>query len=390
MLTNRTPRSEYENRWKRAQATARASGVEALVVWGKGGGTVDTANDLIYLANYCPVFPYIPDLPGVWAGLSHGAVIIPVNGEPILITETEAIRRDVVSVQDVRSANGFVPDKVAETLRELGLGNSRVGLVAGPWLVASIYKRLLNCAKGVDFIELDYAIEALRTHKSEFEFELLREAALVGNAAMEAMMKSASTPGTSEADAVAEAYNIAIRRGSAMIDAACSSGRHSALYSDGMAPNWTTRPLESGDIFHCDMYGAAVEGYCWDFSRSVVVGGKWSAGQNEAYDGAIAAIDAGVAACRPGISAHALHEVVFAELKKREIYCGYPLHGHSYGIGWESPWLVPGNETKIEAGMSIAIECMAGRDDIGYVKFEHNVLVHADRTELISTCPARL
>ncbi|WP_206193742.1 hypothetical protein, partial [Pseudomonas viridiflava] len=92
----------------------------------------------IYLANYCPVFPYIPDLPGSWAGLSHGAVIIPVKGEPILITETDAVRHDVVSVKDVRSANGFVPDKVAATLKEMGLSNSRVGLVAGPWLVASI------------------------------------------------------------------------------------------------------------------------------------------------------------------------------------------------------------------------------------------------------------
>lgn len=77
-------------------------------------------------------------------------------------------------------------------------------------------------------------------------------------------------------------------------------------------------------------------------------------------------------------------------LQSREIYCGYPLHGHSYGIGWESPWLVPGNETTIEAGMAIAIECMAGREGIGFVKFEHNVLIHADRTELISTSPARL
>lgn len=70
------------------------------------------------------------------------------------------------------------------------------------------------------------------------------------------------------------------------------------------------------------MYGAAVEGYTWDFSRSVVAGGKWSAAQNE--------------------------------------------------------------------GMAIAIECMAGREDVGFVKFEHNILVHSDRIELISTCPARL
>ena len=51
---------------------------------------------------------------------------------------------------------------------------------------------------------------------------------------------------------------------------------------------------------------------------------------------------------------------------------------------------MPENSFKVGAGMAIAVECMAGREDVGYVKFEHNVLVHPDRTELISTCPARL
>lgn len=52
MLTSRIPQDEYYGRWKRAQELCKAWGVEALVVWGKGGGVVDTANDLIYLANY--------------------------------------------------------------------------------------------------------------------------------------------------------------------------------------------------------------------------------------------------------------------------------------------------------------------------------------------------
>ncbi|BEO54845.1 hypothetical protein SMQE21_47850 (plasmid) [Serratia marcescens] len=390
MLTSRIPLDEYHGRWKRAQALCKARGVDALVVWGKGGGTVDTANDLIYLANYSPVFPYAPDLPGAWSGLSHGAVIVPASGEPVLITESPAVRRDVIAVKDIRPASGFVPDAVADALASLGLSHSRIGLVAGPWLVAGIYNRLLTACKNAEFINMDLAIESLRTHKSPLEFQLLREAAEVGNAAMEAMMKSAATAGTTEADAVAAAYNIAIRRGAAMIDAACASGPHTAYYAYGMAPQWTIRTLNEGDIFHCDMYGAAVEGYTWDFSRSVVAGGKWTAAQNAVYDGAIDAINAGVAACRQGVTAEALWRAVADVLDAREINCGYPLHGHSYGIGWESPWLVPGNETRIEAGMAIAIECMAGREDVGYVKFEQNILVHEDRTELISTCPLRV
>lgn len=390
MLTNRIPVDEFYGRWERAQKLCQEQGVEALVVWGKGGGTVDTANDLIYLANYSPVFPYAPDLPGGWSGLSHGAVIIPAKGEPVLVTDSPTVRRDVIAVKDIRPASGFTPDKVAEVLGQMGLGNSKVGLVAGPWLVAGIYNRLLTACNNVEFVSMDLAIEGLRTHKSPLEFQLLREAAEVGNAAMEAMMKSAATTGTTEADAVAAAYNIAIRRGAAMIDAACASGPHTAYYAYGMAPQWTTRTLNEGDIFHCDMYGAAAEGYTWDFSRSVVAGGKWTAAQNDVYDGAIDAINAGVAACRPGVTAEALWKAVADVLDAREINCGYPLHGHSYGIGWESPWLVPGNETRITAGMAIAVECMAGREDTGYVKFEQNILVHEDRTELISTCPLRL
>lgn len=38
MLTSRIPLDEYHGRWKRAQALCKARGVDALVVWGKGGG----------------------------------------------------------------------------------------------------------------------------------------------------------------------------------------------------------------------------------------------------------------------------------------------------------------------------------------------------------------
>ena len=360
------------------------------MVWGKGGGTIDTAFDLIYLSNYCPVFPYIADLRGAWSGISHAAVIIPAIGEPILVTETDILRRDVIAIKDIRVAAGFLPDTVAETLKQIGLSSKKIGLVAGPSLVAATFLRLLDVAKDAQFVETDWAIESLRNIKSPIEFELLREASAVGNDAMLAMMKSASTAGTTEADAVAAAYNIVIRRGTALIDAACASGPHTRYYSYGMAPQWTTRTLQEGDIFHCDMYGAAVEGYVWDFSRSVVAGGKWSAEQNEVYDAAIAAIEAGVNACRPGITASDLYQAVYQVLDERGVFCGYPIHGHSFGIGWGGPWLIPANMMKVEAGMAIAIECMAGRDDVGYVKFEHNVLVHETHTELLSTCPARL
>lgn len=389
MLTDRTPLAEYHTRWQRAQKLCRDKGVDALVVWSRGGGTVDTSDDVIYLANYCGVFPYCPDVQPFWSGLSTAALVLPANGEPTLVVDTPAVRRDIIPVQDIRAGSN-VPEKLGETLNDLGLGSARLGLVAGPWLLYAHYRGMKAACPKVDFVEMDYAVESLRVHKSPLEFQFLREAAEVGNAAMLAMMQEASRPGNSEADAVAAAYNIAIKRGSALIDAACASGAHSSFYAHGMVPNWTTDKLKAGDMFHCDMYGAAVEGYRWDFSRSVVCGGRPTAEQDEIYDGAIAAINAGVEAVRPGVKAGELWKVVNQTLVNRGIECGYPIHGHSYGLGWESPWLIPGAEAEIEPGMAIAVECMAGREPVGFVKFEHNLLVHQDKIELLSTCPERV
>ncbi|MEU6198348.1 M24 family metallopeptidase [Streptomyces sp. NPDC047061] len=178
-------------------------------------------------------------------------------------------------------------------------------------------------------------------------------------------------------------------RGGALYDAAVASGPYSHFYAYGQVPQWTTRQLETGDLFHCDMYGAAVEGYRYDPSRTVICGGKPTKDQEEVVEGAIAAIEAGVAAIRPGMRASELYTIVHSVLEERGVEIGDPLHGHSYGLGWESPWLIPSEDAVIGAGMAIAIETMAGREGVGCAKFEENVLVSEDKVELLTTTPKR-
>ena len=83
------------------------------------------------------------------------------------------------------------PDKIAEVLKELGLSNSRVSLVAGHAMLVAPSRRLLANCPGVEFVALDDAIQQLRIIKSPYELELMREAAQVGDAAMLAMMHTA-------------------------------------------------------------------------------------------------------------------------------------------------------------------------------------------------------
>lgn len=386
MLTNRIPLSEYHARWKKVQSLGKAHGLDAMVIWSRGGGPVDTAEDLIWLANWCSPSPFVPDVPGNWSGLSSSAIIIPVNAEPVLVTDYGLVRRDVVPVEDVRSS-GMVPDLVNTVLSELNA--KRVGLVAGNALLVSPYQRLLETARDREFVSMDVAFSQLKTIKSPLEFQLLREAAQIGNQAMLEMMRAALKPGTTEAEAVAAAYRYAVANGTAVIDAAVASGPNSHFYAWGQAPQWTTRALQSGDLFHCDMYGAATEGYRYDFSRTVVCGGRPSSEQEALIDGAIAAVNAGIAAVKPGEKASSIWYAVQGELDRRGISVGYGVAGHSYGLGWEAPWLIASDDTIIQPGMALAIETMAGTKELGSVKFEQNILVHAGYNELLTTCPEK-
>lgn len=388
MLTKRIPLAAFEARWQQAQQTARRSGVEALVVWSRGGGSADSAQDVIYLANYCSSTPMVPDLEGYWSGLSSAAVIVPLDREPVLVVDSAEYRRDVVPVRDVRPT-AMVPDEVARVLSSLGLAGARIGLVAGDALLVGPYRRLLAACPEVDFVPMDKAIEALRRIKTPLERELLREAAAVGCAAMNAMMRHAIKPGVTEAEAVARAYQVAVAHGVAMIDAPSASGQYSHFYASGQAPNWSNRQLCAGELFHCDLYGAAVEGYRFDFSRTVVCGGQPSSAQRRLIEGAVTAVQAGIAAARPGAQAQDVWQAVQSTLERLEVASGYGIAGHGYGLGWEGPWLVPGNGDVIEAGMALTIETMAGIPGVGRAKFEQDILVYPDGCEILTAaCPA--
>jgi Xaa-Pro aminopeptidase len=130
------------------------------------------------------------------------------------------------------------------------------------------------------------------------------------------------------------------------------------------------------------------------------VGGKPTAEQREVLDAVIDAVHAGTAIIRPGVRANELYEAVHGVLADRgmtgstdgdvlvsALDVSFPAHGHSFGMGWERPWLVPDNETEIRSGMCFGIEAMAGRAGVGSAKFEQDVIVTEDGAELLTTIP---
>lgn len=394
--------SEYEARWARAREECRARGFEALVVFSRGGAAPDTYADVLYLANHYHPFVWSNDFPGWWIGRAHAALVLPLEDEPALVVDVSDWRRDQVVVEDVR-VSFDVPGTAAAVLEERGLHRSRLGLVGANAMLASPYRHLMSRTPSVDWAAADDLVEKLRAMKSPREQQYVREAVAIGNQVVEAMMRTALEPGRTEAECVAAGLEIATLAAVNVYDAACASGPHSFSYSHGRLPSWTTRRLEPGDFFHVDTYGT-VEGYLYDFSRTAVCGGREAASdeQMELLDAAIDAIDAGVAAMRPGIPAkdvfHAVRDVLLergvtgdglgGDIATTAALTGsFPAHGHQIGLFWDPPWLLPDEEMHIEEGMCFGIETMAGRPGVGGVKFEQDVIVTAAGCEVLTTIP---
>jgi Xaa-Pro aminopeptidase len=397
-------RSEYERRWAGVQRECVERDLAGIVVVSRGGAQTDSYADVLYLSNHYNVFTLLPDAAPHWSGHSHSALVLGREGEPTLVEGFGEVREDLVAVEDVRVAPDL-PAGVVAVMKEKGMGGERVGLAGGNAMLVAPYRRLCELTAPGELVPADDAIERLRVRKVPAELDRIRASAEAGQQVMVEILRRAARGGCTEADAVAEGYRAAARAGVAMYDAAVASGPFSFRYTHGRLPSWSQRRLEPGDLFHVDCYGS-LDGYLFDFSRTTVVGRSPTAAQRALIDGAAEAVDAGIAALAPGRSGADLFELVRGGLVARglaeeagapdaapdaapdEGFAGYECHGHGYGLAWEWPWITPWDTREVESRMAMSVECMAGAEGVGHVKFEQSAIVGDLGPEALLTLPA--
>ncbi|MEG6509959.1 Xaa-Pro peptidase family protein [Methyloligella sp. 2.7D] len=392
------PDQEFEQRREIARAKAKEKGLEALVIWSRSGHTVEAYGDLYYLTNFHSLFPVVPDRVS-WASRGHGALILPVEGDPVLITDYVDDPEDRIKVSDVRC----VPDitvSTADVLREMDLLNKPIGLVGGMSFLMSAWRRMEARAGNdkIDFVPADDILERMRLIKSPAEIALMRHAAGVGVKWMEATM-SAIVAGNTEGDAVGEGLRVLAANGGTQQDIAIASGPFASNYmgSSGI-PHWNvTRPMEEGDLVHCDQWGP-VDAYYTDFARSTVVGGKPSDAQRELLEGSKTLIHHIIDGIRPGETTFGdlyasgskwLDDHGFANHKSsadesNAFSSMFPCFGHSLGLGIDAPWICEDDPTMVEENMTLAIEALVGRPGVGAANYEENIVVHADGVEILT------
>jgi len=297
-----------------------------------------------------------------WGSERLFAAVLPARGEPFyvcpafeegrareqLAAGTDPERADVRTWQEDESPY----ERLAQGLRERGVGTGRVGLEENVRFVFA--DGIAAAAPQLKLASATPVTAGCRMIKSEHEVALMRLAAEVTLAAYEATYRSVRA-GMTQHD-VGELSRLAHQQ------LGFEGAADLVLIGDGSAfPHGTVapQPLRDGAIVLFDG-GCDVEGYKSDISRTFVLG-KATPRMNEVFATVLRAQSAALAAARPGVECGAIDAAARAVVTAAGFGPDYRhfTHrvGHGLGMdGHEWPYLVRGNTTRLAAGMTTSNE----------------------------------
>ena len=371
---------ECAARCRSAAMRIQQGGLDALIIWSRGGGSLDRFGRLTYLTNYYPDFPTIPDVNGRWRARGYAAGLLLPDASIVLFgdlpsDDPDVYASDVISVVDIIAA-------VVDRLIALGLRSAKIGIAGTDTMPLDHYQALASALPHARFDSSSSIVDDLMMVKSPAELLLMRAAGLVGARAMVAMMEGAEPGCTVSRIAslgVASAVEEGARIANIFAQASCESPEHTRDKSE---------KLGSGDLLSIDISGA-VNGYFFDFSRSRVVGQAPSTRQLQLMHvtrDAVAAIIEGLVPGRTIGDATQSGLAVLSSNGHDSDQVGFDALGHGLGLGFERPWLVPGNQTLIVPGMCIAVE-RGAIDGSLYASHENDVIVNDRGPEIITAAP---
>jgi Xaa-Pro aminopeptidase len=305
----------------------------------------------------------------------------PFAAGPVAVVEADRIRL-LVSADEAEGAaatgcevltyEGFTTGRLdphgyqAEALGALGL--------RGP-VAVELHALTLSLARvlPVEVRDASAALRRARAVKTPWQLERIRAAIALCDAG-QAAARELAQPGISELDLQA-GIQAAMERAAGerlpLLDDLVSGRRTADI---GGYPS--SRTLVDGDLVIVDLV-PRLDGFFGDSCATLSLGAP-PAGADELHAAALAGLERGLAALRPGLVAGELDALVREGLD-------YPHHtGHGLGAAThEEPRIVPGGQTVLEAGMVVALEPGGYPGPFG-LRVEHVAVVTDGGCEVLS------
>ncbi len=316
--------------------------------------------------------------PGAWL---QGAWISPkyppVVTLPRMSAELDGLANKVSGVQIRVLGDWDDPSAlVRDILRGFNLP-AKPRIAISDWTEGETVVHLQALAPDAQFVSATQRLRKLRTVKSDEEIATMRRAGALTEAAFADVLQHLII-GMTELDAISEVDYQMRKHGSlgpSFTTSMYNSGPHYPLMMGGRDQSWNRQLLPPMSLLFD--FGAVLEGYCYDYGRTVSFG-EPSAEFQRVHATIMASQAAGIAALKAGESTC---EQVDAAARKVVEDAGYGAafrHRLGHGIGvdvHEPPFLTRTDTTVVQDGMLFTVEPSILHDNGFSARIEDVVVV---------------
>lgn len=372
-------REEFLARVANVRAALDKAGLVGLVTFGDCWRGANIA----YFTEFRPV-------DGV-SDIANAVFMLGVDADPVLFVSDQTFDYATsVTEFEVRRLREM-PERIRAFAQRHRTG--RVGLAGAFYIPASVLDRI-KANLGALLLEPTNVLADIKAIKSDAEVNLMRKAAALTDSAMDAIK-----------DALADQRPHSERELGWLADRAMLAGGADRTAFDSMVQAGprsaynlarpTDRLVQPGDLVMTDI-GARYRGYVADGGRGFTYGPA-APEKMKIVQAAARAVEAGLAAARPGLMATELNAIIQQSI----IDSGYERfsseargHGTGHGTGMdpeeEAPWIGPGNKAVLQENMVFTLKATITVPDVGGLRTERIVRLSRSGVETLDKYPMEL
>ena len=286
-------------------------------------------------------------------------------------------------------AHEIAPNLLDAAARSLADGGGRLGFDDAALTVADHTRLREKLPAAWELVACAGAVRALRAIKDEGEIAHIRAAAELADEALQAVLEAGLAGRTEREVAIAlEVRMRALGAEAASFPPIVAAGAHAALpHAEPRAETIARDLLVTID------WGARINGYCSDCTRTYATGEGVSAQAREVYELVRSAQEEGVRQARPGPTGVELDRQVRALIERAGHGEQYG-HGLGHGVGMdihEGPRLSQsGSREPLRAGNVVTIEPGVYVPDVVGVRIEDLVVLTGDGCDVLTKLPKEL